>query len=442
MRTPNSIALALLLALVAGCDTGSRGTKDKNKGGEASAGSNSLNLNWVTIIDDVTPATGASSGGTQVVISGRNFSPASTEVFFGQAQATVVTITVGSITVVAPALTGATTPLSAPYPVDVLVTGGNNNVRRNSGFAYDDSNGGVGPFPGGALARIADYGDPSGADQELLELMNRARRDPTAEGTRLGLNLSAYPAKPPLSFNSFLAQAATTHTSNMIGDNVYGHLDANGDNANGRLLDTNYDLNGVYGTSRTANLSENIGVGSNAQFDTAEKVYSSFMIDAGLTPPKHRDAILGLSAQLGAARETGSSLSFGNAAQAEAPLNLLTETDPNDRLAFSPNHYADQEFARTKRDRSLIVGTVFTDTNGDGICNEGEGEAGVDVVLRHATGFTLTTQTATAGGYAFETLVDTDFEIEINGQKATVSMAADNTKVDSIGGTITTYLAP
>ena len=418
MRSITSVALASALTLVAGCDTGSHGTKDKNKGGEGSGYTPSDSLKGVVNIDTIAPATGASSGGTQVLISGQNFSPTSSEVFFGQTQATIVTATATAITVVAPALTGVVTPLSAPYPVDVLVTGGKNAVRRNSAFAYDDSGGGVSPFPGGALARIADYGDPSGADQELLEFMNRARRDPTAEGTRLGLNLSAYPAKPPLSYNSFLAEAATTHTTNMVGNNVYGHLDANGDNANGRLLDTNYDLNGVYGTSRTVNLSE---------------------IDEGVNPPKHRDAILGLSAQLGAARETGSSLSFGNAAQAEAPLNLITEGDPDDRLGFSPNHYADQEFARTKRDRSLILGTVYADDNGDGVCNDGEGEAGVDVVLRHASGFTLTTQTATAGGYAFETYVDADFEIEINGETTTVSVAADNAKVDSIAGTITPY---
>ena len=38
--------------------------------------------------------------------------------------------------------------------------------------------------------------------------MNKARKNPAAEGQRLGLDFSQYEARPPLTHNEFLGQAA------------------------------------------------------------------------------------------------------------------------------------------------------------------------------------------------------------------------------------------
>ena len=91
------------------------------------------------------------------------------------------------------------------------------------------------------MARVADHGDPSGEEQEIIELAQRARRDPSAEAARLNarygvaLNFSSYPARPPLTPNQFLSQAAAAHVNDMAARSFYGHLNPDGINANGRI---------------------------------------------------------------------------------------------------------------------------------------------------------------------------------------------------------------
>ena len=181
-----------------------------------------------------------------------------------------------------------------------------------------------------------------------------------------------------------------------------------------------------------------IGVGQGNQFNTPQAIHDAFMIDDGLNPPKHRNAILGSEGTFLTAREVGMGVLFNQPANAQAPDNLIT-TQTGDSLAFSPTHYAVQEFAKTTTDRALILGVVYNDANNDGICNDGEGLAGQTVVLTHVSGFTIQTTTDAAGGYCFESFVNTNFTIQINGQSTTVPVAADNVKVDLVGGAIRTY---
>ncbi len=164
---------------------------------------------------------------------------------------------------------------------------------RDGAVLGGGSKGTVNAKPGAQLARVADFGDPTGAEQEMLELMNEARRDPLATGLRLGVDLSGYPPTPPLVHNQFLGQAALGHVMDMANRAFYGHLNPDGDNANGRLLDTTYDLNARFGMSRTVNLTEAIGAAYGDQFNTPQRVIDTFLIDAGVVPAKHRMVILG-----------------------------------------------------------------------------------------------------------------------------------------------------
>src|SRR5438046_3154393 len=75
------------------------------------------------------------------------------------------------------------------------------------------------------------YGDPTAGEQYALELMNRARANPSAEGARLAAN-SPYPLpggditeglanpgnvgpRPPLAMNSILLGTARAHSQDM-----------------------------------------------------------------------------------------------------------------------------------------------------------------------------------------------------------------------------------
>lgn len=359
-------------------------------------------------ITGIVPAQGPAIGGTDVTISGQAFN-ANAEVKFGGFLATAVQVNANGTSVT------CKTPAHAPGLVDVEVVNPSGAAARlNNAFTYDLS---------GALARVADYGNPTAQEQELLELTNRARRDPVAEAARLnathGLNLdfSGYVARPPLSMNGFLTQTAGRHSEDMAARAFYGHVNPDGVGPNGRVLDTAYDLHRVFGTDRSVNRTENVGAGSGNLFNTPQKVHDTFMIDEGLNPAKHRELMLGVG-NFGRNREVG----FG------FRINLPS--------AGNFNHFTTEEFAVTNRDRPFIVGTVFNDGNGDGIAQAGEGQANVTVTLSHASGFTLTTQSKSAGGYAFEVFVDEPFTITINGQSATVTINGDNVKVDSVSGAI------
>src|SRR4051812_29400845 len=115
------------------------------------------------------------------------------------------------------------------------------NPRQLFGFAFA-------LFAGGTLAYAQSQysiGDPSNEEQYYLELINRARANPTAEGLRLatttdsdvvaaysyfGVNLvlmqaqfALIPPAPPLSMNATLLTAARAHSQNMLDNNYQGH---------------------------------------------------------------------------------------------------------------------------------------------------------------------------------------------------------------------------
>lgn len=310
-------------------------------------------------------------------------------------------------------------------------TGNGSNASTTGGGAADP---GVVPGPtaptgsgsgtgtsGNPHARVADYGDPSGVEQELLELANRARRDPTAEGKRYGLDFSSYAPRQPLSYNKFLAQAALAHTSDMAARHFYAHLNPDGVGPNGRILATQYDLNSSYGTDPASNYSENIAAAINALLD-AKQVHEALIVDAGKTVPKHRNIILGIGTWA-ACRESGFSYNGGNKAKG-ADYDI----------------YVDEEFARTKTDKPFVVGTVFRDQNLSGEYDAGEGVSGVTVKLRASDGQEIATTTVTNGGYAFEVFDAGDYMVEISGGSfgaattAKVTVGQQSVKVDGVVG--------
>src|SRR3954447_23687616 len=118
----------------------------------------------------------------------------------------------------------------APPPAQTLITGG-------------------GPFaaesPNDPTAQLYSIGEPTNDEQYYLELINRARANPAAEGVRLATTtdpnvVSAYNAfgvnlllmqtqftlilpQPPLSMNATLLTAARAHSQNMLQNNYQGH---------------------------------------------------------------------------------------------------------------------------------------------------------------------------------------------------------------------------
>ena len=417
---PSKLTTAIVLVLLGGLMGCNSKKKQHNRGEQQSttAGTQSnvsfdspsgVNVQFLPgLLSAVDPKVGSIYGGDTVKLtSARSLFVAGAQVFFDNVAATdVVLVASNELT--------AKTPAHAAGLVDVEVRLPNGNRGKLiNGFTYDPNL--------GLPARVADYGDPTPGEQELLDLMNRARKDPTAEGQRLGLNFAAYPKAPPITHNEFLAKASLAHVNDMVTRGFYGHNNPDGVGPNGRVLDSTYDLNLFYGTNRTINLTENLGAASGNRFLTPQDVHDTFMRDEGLPMPKHREMILGYD-QHSKDRETGIAYRINQTSAGQVFTQFVTE-----------------EFAYTKRNKPFIVGTVFNDGGNDGVAQAGEGRANVQVTLRHvASGFTLTTNTKAAGGYAFEVFVPGDFTITIDGKTATVTMADKNQKVDLRGATIVT----
>src|SRR5215218_351232 len=74
------------------------------------------------------------------------------------------------------------------------------------------------------MSTAYDHGNPSNAEQYLVELINRARSDPAAEAARYGIDLNEglrpgtlSPApRAPLPFNPNLIKAAAEHTEWLL----------------------------------------------------------------------------------------------------------------------------------------------------------------------------------------------------------------------------------
>jgi uncharacterized protein YkwD len=272
--------------------------------------------------------------------------------------------------------------------------------------------------PGSTHMSVSDVGDPSGPEQELIELANRARRDPIAEGNRYGLNFTGIPATPPLAPNALLAKAALSHTTDMAVNHYYDHQNpAGGPNPAQQITAAGYAWLG-YG--------QNIDCGPVQPVD-AKSEHQRFIVDAGVNPPGHRWNILGYSPTppQDVHREMGTSYISSQVIAVGATWD----------------QYITENLATSKDDKPFVTGVVFNDLDNSGEYDAGEGVKGVTVKLTAASDLSfLVTKTATAGGFAFEVTDPGDYTLEMSGGPfATpvtmkVTVANDNVKVDGVVG--------
>ena len=413
MSKPAVVSLSLLLLVVNLAGVGCSKKRSRSDSSSASAVTSTSTGGVTTATTQPTgpaltlvdPARGNPYGGTAVTLSGRGFLPGSKVRFDGQDALQVQVFGEARITCETPAHAAGKVDVEVELPTGV-------RLLLADAFDYDPS---AGPF-----GRVSNVGSPTPEEHELLELINRARRDPPAEGVRLGLNFNQIAARPPLTHAELLGRAAVGHTLDMAARAFYGHLNPDGVGPVGRVLDTGYALHSRYGTARASNTLENVGAASGNLLDTPQKVHDAFMIDAGLTPPKHRELLLGIGNFRGR-REAG----FG--------YRVRTPT------TFVYNTFVTEELAASSRDLPLILGTAFVDTTNDGVARAGEGVGGIVVKLTHPSGFSLTTTTNAVGAYAFEVYSPGAWTLEIDGQVVPLTVASDNLKVDLRNGAAQTY---
>jgi hypothetical protein len=241
--------------------------------------------------------------------------------------------------------------------------------------------------------------DPTGMEQEFIQLTNRMRTDPQGELGRLvsqinpvasadpqiDLNLKFWKVDgnelarqwqsltpvPPLAGHESLYNAALGHNQQMIANHDQQHQFPGEPNPGDRMKNAGYPIRAW---------AENIA----AYCTTINECHASYAIDWGpgpsgiQSPPKHREILMSTSY-----REVGIGVTPHTKAN-QSDVGPLVNT---------------QDFStRNNIGNPFVIGAVFDDRNASSWYENGEGFGGVTVKFVGATG-TFTTTTMSAGGY-------------------------------------------
>ncbi len=253
-------------------------------------------------------------------------------------------------------------------------------------------------FPQSTLSQeLYSHGNPTDLEQYMLELINRARQDPTAEGifldtlntyytidaryrkpaffTNLRQEFQSYPVAQPLPFNASLIQAARAHASDMIARKYFAHVTPEGKYPWDRAADAGYDSTFV---------GENMHSVGATSSDNVLYEHFSLMVD------------------------------YDNLAQATSPLghrlNILNPIYSEIGVGIIgtlSNGKTVQDFGDAGH--SFVLGVVYNDLNHNGFYDPGEGLAGATINLSIGHHCAIT---SSSGGYAIpldpeETRTDT-----------------------------------
>ncbi|MFO7900670.1 MAG: SdrD B-like domain-containing protein [Planctomycetota bacterium] len=280
---------------------------------------------------------------------------------------------------------------------------------------------------------LLDAAFPTNHDQYMLELVNRARANPTAEVVRFSdpalwdgdpdLNESLAPnqistaPKQPLAFNLYLIDAARDHSQWLLDHNAFSHTGAGGSSPGDRMEAAGYTFEGNWGWA------ENIGwKGTTGTVDVTQFVYEiegNLFGDAGYPGAGHRENLLAPDM-----REIGIGAVEG----------VFTDdgTDYNSVMVT-------QDFAYAGTD-NFLTGVVYTDGDGDEFYSPGEGLGGVTVsAVRWSDGATYNTTTWSTGGYTVASIPAGTYDVTASGGgfgPATaygVAVGSQNVKQDFTG---------
>jgi hypothetical protein len=289
--------------------------------------------------------------------------------------------------------------------------------------------------PTAPTAQLYSIGEPTNEEQYYLELINRARANPVAEGLRLatttdqnvlgaygsfGVNLVLMQAQfvliqaaPPLSMNATLMSAARAHSQNMLQHKYQGHNGPDGS------LTTR--LQGYTSGGNGWSLGENVY----AYTKSVWYGHAGFQVDWGgsvatggmQSPPGHR-----LNIHSTSFREVGIGVVLGS--NGNVGPQLVT-----------------QDFGSLGGLSPFVTGVVYRDLNSDGFYNPGEGVGGVTVTVSNSDNYAVT---SSSGGYSVPVPGSGNYVVTFSGGSAPTSQKnvsvvnAQNTKADYIvTGTVT-----
>ncbi|MBS0122636.1 CAP domain-containing protein [Thetidibacter halocola] len=290
---------------------------------------------------------------------------------------------------------------------------------------------------------------PTNFEQEMLELLNRARLDPAGEfdflvtdeasvtgATRdittalryFGVDLDSfraqldsYAAVAPLAWNDRLADAAAGHTAAMIDADLQSHQVPGEASLGNRVTAAGYTWSA---------LGENVYAFSQSPLHA----HAGFYVDWGYDSTDFSNNTLRTNwASLGDGMQdpAGHRNSMLSATYTEIGMSVIAETDA--RTSVGP-WVVTQNFGTTWSYKAQVVGVVFADANGDGQYTSGEGQGGVSLATEVGT-----IDGWSSGGYQFRPTQETGpttFTATLpglaGGVQVTLDMAGENAKLDFV----------
>lgn len=259
------------------------------------------------------------------------------------------------------------------------------------------------------------------ADEEqlLLELINRARANPTAEAARYGIGLNDnLPAgtisttpKQPLAANQLLINASVAHSQDMMARNFFAHTNPSGITPGGRATAAGYDW---------LTIAENIAyAGYFGSPDVAAQTQLSH--ELLFESSGHRTNILKEDVE-----EIG--LGIRSGAYALAGSNATIVTEKFGRRGLNP----------------IITGVVYSDVNDSNFYDIGEAiRSGTVTATRLSDNQVFSEEIGVSGGYGIIVPAGTYnvvAEFSVNGATATltrqITVQTINVKVDFDASTV------
>jgi uncharacterized protein YkwD len=287
--------------------------------------------------------------------------------------------------------------------------------------------------------RVLSTTTPTGSEQYLLELINQARTNPVAAADRIQETISpetidvlaeyrvnldqalkqiaSAEARPPVAWDSELAQAAEDHSKDQVKRNVQSHFGAHGETLADRLDAVGYDDFDL--------AAENII----SKVDSEDEAMQAFLIDWNNPGLGHRKNIQQTDESQADLTEVGIAVVNVPTRQTN-PFLSPADAGPDDQKIL-----VTQVFGRPNDVSSKVVGVVYRDQSGDDFYTAGEGVQGATIkLINSTTGSQYTATTWSSGGYQVEVPSGTYRVVaESNGtttKVATVKVRDENVKVD------------
>lgn len=250
----------------------------------------------------------------------------------------------------------------------------------------------------GLPATLIAQQQPTAAEAAFIYELNRARQNPDrydAENS-LGGIINGVTPQPPLALNLSLVESARWHAQDMATNAYFAHqrpAGLGGQHPNwmarhkwkGSSPASAYPLYSSW--TDDANYIESlavVGTGGSSISYSPTAALKALIIDAGVSPPGHRQHMLGMTAFNAAFREVGTGYAEG-----------LGWTAGVNAAAYWAIHTG-----RRDTDPVWLMGVVYNDANGNGRFDQGEGLSGVTVSATGST--TNSVQTGTAGMYMMQ----------------------------------------